>query len=159
MIIVPLLWFILRPVRMTGSFRCWFVKKYCWLVCVREKYYSDWKFTIVYGQMNGRKNKSSRSTRRLHLSRDRPDLGGRRAARCAHFRARRQCRVCARAWPGPRPGGHRRPETTGGEAHGGAVVAGFWDMAQSVRASAALRAWEERRVRGGSRWGELDGPD
>ena len=65
----------------------------------------------------------------------------------------------ARAWPGPRPGGHRRPETTGDEAHGGAVVAGFWDMAQSVRASAALRAWEERRVRGGSRWGELDGPD
>ena len=33
---------------MAGSFRCWFVKKYCWLVCVREKYYSGWKFTIVY---------------------------------------------------------------------------------------------------------------
>ena len=26
----------------------WFVKKYCWLVCVREKYCSGWKFTIVY---------------------------------------------------------------------------------------------------------------
>ena len=26
----------------------WIVKKYCWLVCVREKYYFDWKFTIVY---------------------------------------------------------------------------------------------------------------
>ena len=30
-----------QPVRLAGSFRCWFVKKYCWLVCVREKYYSD----------------------------------------------------------------------------------------------------------------------
>ena len=38
----------LQPVRLAGSFRCWFVKKYCWLVCVREKYCSDWKFTIVY---------------------------------------------------------------------------------------------------------------
>jgi len=37
-----------QPVRLAGSFRCWFVKKYCWLVCVREKYYSGWKFTIVY---------------------------------------------------------------------------------------------------------------
>ena len=34
--------------RLPGSFRCWFVKKYCWLVCVREKYYFGWKFTIVY---------------------------------------------------------------------------------------------------------------
>jgi len=24
------------------------VKKYCWLICVREKYCSGWKFTIVY---------------------------------------------------------------------------------------------------------------
>ena len=37
-----------QPVRLAGSFRCWFVKKYCWLVCVREKYCSGWKFTIVY---------------------------------------------------------------------------------------------------------------
>ena len=33
---------------MVGSYCCWFVKKYCWLVCVREKYCSGWKFTIVY---------------------------------------------------------------------------------------------------------------
>ena len=38
----------IQPVRLAGSFRCWFVKKYCWLVCVREKYCSGWKFTIVY---------------------------------------------------------------------------------------------------------------
>jgi len=25
-----------------------FVKKYCWLVYVREKYCSGWKFTIIY---------------------------------------------------------------------------------------------------------------
>jgi len=37
-----------EPVRLAGSFRCWFVKKYCWLVCVREKYYFGCKFTIVY---------------------------------------------------------------------------------------------------------------
>ena len=37
-----------QPVRLASSFRCWFVKKYCWLVCVREKYCSGWKFTIVY---------------------------------------------------------------------------------------------------------------
>jgi len=37
-----------RSVRLAGSYRCWFVKKYCWLVCVREKYCSDWKFMIVY---------------------------------------------------------------------------------------------------------------
>ena len=37
-----------QPVRLAGSFRCWFVKKYCRLVCVREKYCSGWKFTIVY---------------------------------------------------------------------------------------------------------------
>ena len=37
-----------KPVRLAGSFHCWFVKKYCWLVYVREKYYFDWKFTIVY---------------------------------------------------------------------------------------------------------------
>ncbi|XP_066372828.1 uncharacterized protein [Miscanthus floridulus] len=29
-----------QPVRLAGSYRCWFMKKYCWLVCVREKYYS-----------------------------------------------------------------------------------------------------------------------
>ena len=29
-----------QPVRLAGSFRCWFVKKYCWLVCVKEKYCS-----------------------------------------------------------------------------------------------------------------------
>ena len=38
----------LQPVRLAGSFRYWFVKKYCWLVYVREKYCSSWKFTIVY---------------------------------------------------------------------------------------------------------------
>ena len=27
-----------QPVRLAGSYRCWFVKKYYWLVCVREKY-------------------------------------------------------------------------------------------------------------------------
>ena len=37
-----------QPVPLAGSFHCWFMKKYCWLVCVREKYYSGWKFTIVY---------------------------------------------------------------------------------------------------------------
>ena len=37
-----------QPVRLAGSFRCWFVKKYCWLVCVREKCCFGWKFTIVY---------------------------------------------------------------------------------------------------------------
>jgi hypothetical protein len=37
-----------QPVWLAGSYRCWFVKKYCWLVCMREKYCSDWKFTIVY---------------------------------------------------------------------------------------------------------------
>jgi len=37
-------------VRLAGSHRCWFVKKYCWLVYVREKYYSDKKFTIVYDE-------------------------------------------------------------------------------------------------------------
>ena len=35
-------------VRLTGSFRCWFMKKYCWLVCVREKYCLAYKFMIVY---------------------------------------------------------------------------------------------------------------
>ena len=38
----------IQPVRLAGSYRCWFVNKYCWLVCVREKYCSGWKFTIVY---------------------------------------------------------------------------------------------------------------
>ena len=38
----------IQPVRLVGSYRCWFVKKYCWLVCVREKYCFGWKFTIVY---------------------------------------------------------------------------------------------------------------
>jgi len=38
----------LQVVRFTGSFRCWFVKKYCWLVYVREKYCSGWRFTIIY---------------------------------------------------------------------------------------------------------------
>ena len=38
----------IQPVRLAGSFHYWFVKKYCWLVCVREKYCSGWKFTIVY---------------------------------------------------------------------------------------------------------------
>ena len=28
----------LQPVRLAGSYHCWFVKKYCWLVYVREKY-------------------------------------------------------------------------------------------------------------------------
>ena len=27
----------IEPVRLTGLYRCWFVKKYCRLVCVREK--------------------------------------------------------------------------------------------------------------------------
>ena len=39
-----------QSVRLAGSYRCWFVKKYCWLVCVREKYCSSWKFTIVYDE-------------------------------------------------------------------------------------------------------------
>ena len=30
----------IQPVRLAGSYRCWLVKKYCWLVCVREKYCS-----------------------------------------------------------------------------------------------------------------------
>ena len=38
----------IQPVRLAGSYRCWFVKKYCWLVYVREKYCSSWKFTIIY---------------------------------------------------------------------------------------------------------------
>ena len=29
-----------QHVRLAGSYRCWFVKKYCWLVYVREKYCS-----------------------------------------------------------------------------------------------------------------------
>ena len=37
-----------QSVQLAGSFHCWFVKKYRCLVCVREKYYSGWKFTIVY---------------------------------------------------------------------------------------------------------------
>ena len=41
-------WDDIQPVRLTGSYSCWFVKKYCWLVCVREKYCFGWKFTIVY---------------------------------------------------------------------------------------------------------------
>ena len=28
----------IQPIQLAGSYRCWFVKKYCWLVCVREKY-------------------------------------------------------------------------------------------------------------------------
>ena len=39
---------LMEPVRLAGSYRCWFVEEYCWLVCVREKYCSGWKFTIVY---------------------------------------------------------------------------------------------------------------
>ena len=39
---------VLQPIRLADSFRCWFVKKYYWLVCVREKYCSGWKFMIVY---------------------------------------------------------------------------------------------------------------
>ena len=39
-----------QHVRLAGSFRCWFVKKYCWLVCVREKYCFSWKFMIVYDE-------------------------------------------------------------------------------------------------------------
>ena len=38
----------IQPIRLAGSYRCWFVKKYCWLVCVREKYCSGWKYMIVY---------------------------------------------------------------------------------------------------------------
>ena len=41
---------ILQLVRLVVSFRCWFVKKYCWLVCVREKYCSGWKFMIIYDE-------------------------------------------------------------------------------------------------------------
>jgi len=40
----------IQPVRLAGSYHCWFVKKYCWLVCVRGKYCSGWKFTIVYNK-------------------------------------------------------------------------------------------------------------
>jgi len=32
----------------SSTIRCWFVKKYCWLVCLREKYCFGWKFPIVY---------------------------------------------------------------------------------------------------------------
>ena len=35
-------------IRPTACSVGWFVKKYYWLVCVREKYCSGWKFTIVY---------------------------------------------------------------------------------------------------------------
>ena len=42
------LWSNFQPVRLVGSYHCWFVKKYYWLVCVREKYCSGWKFTIIY---------------------------------------------------------------------------------------------------------------
>ena len=45
---VSLLSQIYQSGRLAGSYRCWFMKKYCWLVCVREKYCFGWKFTIVY---------------------------------------------------------------------------------------------------------------
>ena len=41
-----------RIQRRAGSYRCWFVKKYCWLVCVREKYCFGWKFTTSHSQTN-----------------------------------------------------------------------------------------------------------
>jgi len=28
---------IQQPVRLAGSYRYWFVKKYCWLICVKKK--------------------------------------------------------------------------------------------------------------------------
>jgi len=31
---------VLQAVRLDALYRCWFVKKYYWLVCVEEKYYS-----------------------------------------------------------------------------------------------------------------------
>ncbi|CAD6255606.1 unnamed protein product [Miscanthus lutarioriparius] len=40
----------------------WFVKKYCWLVCVREKYYSGWKFTIVYDKPQPNEQAEQRSS-------------------------------------------------------------------------------------------------
>ena len=36
------------------------MKKYCWLVCVREKYYSGWKFTIVYDKPQPNKQAADR---------------------------------------------------------------------------------------------------
>ena len=30
----------IKLVRLAGLYHCGFVKKYCWLICVREKYYS-----------------------------------------------------------------------------------------------------------------------
>ena len=49
----------IKPVRLAGSFRCWIVKKYCWLVCVREKYCFGWKFTIVYDKPQPNKQADS----------------------------------------------------------------------------------------------------
>jgi len=41
-------WNKFQAIRFAGLYRCWFVKKYRWLVCVREKYCFGWKFTIIY---------------------------------------------------------------------------------------------------------------
>ena len=54
-----------KPVRLAGSYRCWFVKKYCWLVCMREKYYFGWKFTIVYDKPQP--NKRTDETSNMHV--------------------------------------------------------------------------------------------
>ena len=54
---------------MTGSYRCWFVKKYYWLVYVREKYYSDCKFTIVYDEPQADANRLMIVRHRLQLHR------------------------------------------------------------------------------------------
>jgi len=49
------------PYFLAGSFRGGSVKKSCWLVCVREKYYFDCKFTIVYdNQQHAKRNGHAR---------------------------------------------------------------------------------------------------
>jgi len=70
-----------QPVRLAGSFRCWFVKKYCWLVCVREKYCSGWKFTIVYD-----KPQPNEQAVVLHIGGGNGPVGESLFSMCAHQR-------------------------------------------------------------------------
>ena len=45
----------IQPIRLAGSYRCWFVKKYCWLVCVRKNTVSAenlQSFTTSHSQTN-----------------------------------------------------------------------------------------------------------
>ena len=70
------LWSNFQPVRLVGSYHCWFVKKYYWLVCVKEKYCSGWKFTIVYDKPQpneqaeslSSQNKKLEQANNIHLS-------------------------------------------------------------------------------------------